>query len=102
MNEEKNEECISSPIHFDENLDESLSISPSDLVNLTTSVSTQWLSQTKIIIEIIKNEIIANLTKEPEGGWKGYPNRPFDPEKAKEYRRKYAFQSQTYNWNESW
>jgi hypothetical protein len=66
LNEEKNEECISSPIHFDENLDESLSISPSDLVHLTTNVSTQRLSQTKKIIEIFKNEIIANLTKEPK------------------------------------
>ena len=70
--------------------------------NVCVDYLTSWKNKNNITGIINAIFSLLSLTKEPEGGWHGYANRPFDPEKAKEWRRKYAFQSQTYNWNESW
>ena len=63
---------------------------------------TSWKSKYNITGIINAIFSLLSLTKEPEGCWHGYPSLPFDPDKAREYRQKYAYKSQNYDWNEQW
>lgn len=70
--------------------------------NVCVDYLTSWKKENNIkgIINAIFS--LLSLTEEPKGGWHGYPSRPFDPNKAKEWKNQYAYQSQKYDWEESW
>ena len=63
-------------------------------------IKEKWKKENNIVGIINAIFSLLGLTKEPEKGWNGF--KSYDPDKAKEWTKKYAYQSQKYKWNEEW